>query len=76
MNIDKDDSNRNFFLNLYRNIVKKDGDYYLQKVYEEDENGNTMRINESKSNKNKNQFYKNCYRCTYSNFYKTGFYFY
>lgn len=42
MNIDKDDSNRNFFLNLYRNIVKKDGDYYLQKVYEEDENGNTM----------------------------------
>ncbi len=67
MNIDKDDSNRNFFLNLYRNIVKKDGDYYLQKVYEEDENGNTMRINESKSNKNKNQFSKNCYRCTYSN---------
>lgn len=39
----------------------------MQKVYEEDENGNTMRINESKSNKNKNQFSKNCYRCTYSN---------
>ena len=26
-----------------------------------------MQINESKSNKNKNQFSKNCYRCTQSN---------
>ncbi len=66
MNIDKDDSNRNFFLNLYRNIVKKDGGYYLQKVYEGDESGNIMRINESKTNKNENQYSKNCYRCTYS----------
>ena len=66
MYINKNDPNRNYFLNLHRNIVKKDNVYYLQKVYKEDENGNVIQTEESKSNKNENQFSKNCYRCTYS----------
>lgn len=67
MHIDKNDPNRDYFLNLHRDIIKKDSDYYLQKVYEEDENGNIRKISNRESNKNKNQFSKNCYRCTYSN---------
>lgn len=67
MYIDKNNPNRDYFLNLHRDIVKKDNVYCLQKVYEEDENGNIRKTNESKSNKNQNQFSKNCYRCTYSN---------
>lgn len=67
MNINKNDPNRDYFLNLHRNIVKNGNGYYLQKVYEEDQNGNIIQTEESKSNKNQNQFYKNCYRCTYSN---------
>ena len=65
MYIEKDDPNRNYFLNLHKDIIKKDGNYCLQKVYEEDSNGNIRRIVDYKSNKN--QFSKNCYRCTYSN---------
>ncbi|RKI83842.1 hypothetical protein D7V90_08105 [bacterium 1xD42-87] len=67
MNIDRDDPNRNYFLNLFRNIVKKDDGYCLQKVYEEDENGNIRQTDVSKSNRYENQYSKNCYRCTYSN---------
>lgn len=67
MYIDKNDPNRDYFLNLHRDIIKKDDAYSLQKVYEEDENGNIRQTNESKSNKSQNQFSKNCYRCTYSN---------
>lgn len=67
MYIDKNDPNRDYFLNLHRDIVKKDDVYCLQKVYEEDENRDIRQTNESKSNKNQNQFSKNCYRCTYSN---------
>ena len=66
MYINKDDPNRNYFLNLYRNIVKKDDGYYLQKIYEEDENGNIRQTNDNTSNINNNEFIKNCYRCTYS----------
>lgn len=67
MNIDRDDPNRDFFLNLYRNIIKTDNGYCLQKVYEEDESGGIRQTSESEYNLNKNQLYKNCYRCTYSN---------
>lgn len=67
MSINKNDPNRDYFLNLHRNIVKNGNGYYLQKVYEEDQNGNIIQTEESKSNKNENQFSKNCYRCSYSN---------
>ena len=62
----RNDPNRDYFLNLHRNIIKTDDGYCLQKVYEEDENGGIRQISESESNLNKNQFSKNCYRCTYS----------
>ena len=65
--MDRNDPNRDYFLNLYRNIIKTDNGYSLQKAYEEDENGNIKQIFESETNPNKNQFSKNCYRCTYSN---------
>lgn len=64
--MDRNDPNRDYFLNQYRNIVKTDDEYCLQKVYEEDENGNINQTSESKSNPNKNQLSKNCYCCTYS----------
>lgn len=67
MYIDKDDPNRDYFLNLHRNIVKMGNKYYLQKVYEEDTNGNIVQTTNSKLNKNNNKFSKNCYRCIYSN---------
>ena len=64
--MDRDNPNRDYFLNLYRNIIKTDSGYCLQKVYEEDENGYIRQTPESVANPNKNQFSKNCYRCTYS----------
>ena len=35
--MDRDNPNRDYFLNLHRNIIKTDDGYCLQKVYEEDE---------------------------------------
>lgn len=64
--MDKNDPNRDFLLNLYKDIVKKDGKYILQKRFVEDENGIITQTLESETNLNKNQFSKNCYRCTYS----------
>ena len=64
--MDRNDPNRDYFLNLYKNIIKTDNGYSLQKVCEEDENGNIKQTSESEANPNKNQFSKNCYRCTYS----------
>lgn len=64
MNIN--DINRDYFLNLRKNIIKTDSEYSLQKTYEEDENGNIKQTSESETNLNKNQFSKNCYRCIYS----------
>ena len=37
--MDRNDTDRDYFLNLYRNIIKTDNGYCLQKVYKEDENG-------------------------------------
>ena len=59
--------NKNYFINVHRDIVKTDNGYCLQKAYEEDKNGNIVQTLESKVNLNKNEFSKNCYRCTYSN---------
>lgn len=64
--MDRNDPNRDYFLNLHRNIVKTDNGYFLQKVYEEDENGNLIQTSDSEMNSTKNQFSKNCHRCTYS----------
>ena len=60
------DDNRDFYLNTFRSIVKTDDGYCLQKVYDEDENGKMIQTEEDKSNPNKNQFSKNCYRCLHS----------
>ena len=62
MPMNKNDPNRDYFLNLHRNIVKTDSGYCLQRVYEEDENGNITQTFESKANPNKNQFSKNGYK--------------
>lgn len=64
--MDRNDPNRDFFLNRYRNIVKTDSGYILEKVYEEDENGIIRQTSENKTNLNDNELSKNCYRCTYS----------
>ena len=64
--MDRNDTNTDYFINLYRNIIKTDNGYSLQKVYEEDENRNIRQTSESETNPNKNQFSKYCYRCTYS----------
>ena len=64
--MNKNDPNRKFFLNHYRNIVKTDNGYCLQKVYEEDENGIIRQASDSKTNLNENEFSKNCYRCIHS----------
>lgn len=66
MHMDKNDPNRDYYLNLYRHIVKTDDGYCLQKVYEEDENGNLRQVCDIKTNLNKNQTSKNCYRCIHS----------
>ena len=55
------DDNRGFYLNTLRSIVKTDDGYYLQKVYDEDENGKMIQTEEDKNNPNKNYFSKNCY---------------
>ena len=60
------DDNRDFYLNTLRSIVKTDGGYCLQKVYDEDENGKMIQTEEYKNNPNKNYFSKECYRCLYS----------
>ena len=58
--------NRDFYLNTLRSIVKTDEGYFLQKVYDEDENGEMKQTEEDKSNPNKNNFSKNCYTCLHS----------
>ena len=54
------DDNRDFFLNTYRNIVKTDDGFCLEKDYEELENGK-LRF-KSKDNPSN----KDCRRCLYS----------
>ena len=61
--MDKDNPNKNFFLNIYKNIIKTDSGYSLQKAYEEDEDGNIRETSESRSNENNNSFDKHCFCC-------------
>ena len=63
MIIDKNDPNREFFLNHYKDIVKVGNEYCLQAKYREDENGNVVQTPEHKANPNKNEFSKSCARC-------------
>jgi len=58
--------NRNFYLNLYKDIVLVNGEYCLQTPYEEDENGNIKKTIEHSSNLNKNVFSKDCGRCVHN----------
>lgn len=57
------DHDRDFYLNLYKDIVKVDNGYHLQKTYEEDENGKLKKTYEHKTNPNQNEFTKSCGRC-------------
>ena len=57
------DHDRDFYLNLYKDIVKVDNGYRLQKTYEEDENGKLKKTYEHKTNPNQNEFTKSCGRC-------------
>ena len=52
-----------FFLNLYKDIVRTEDGYRLQKTWEEGENGKLQRTSEHKNNPNQNEFTKNCARC-------------
>jgi hypothetical protein len=59
-----DDYNKNFYLNLYKDIIKTSVGYCLQKTYEEDENGKLRKTAEHAANPNQNEFTKSCARCT------------
>lgn len=61
-----EDLNRSFFLNVFRNIVKTNDGYTLEKVYEENENGEIKETEASKKNPNYNGLTKNCYCCVYN----------
>lgn len=61
--IDKNDPNRDFFLNRYKDIVRVGNEYCLQAPYKEDENGNVVKTPEHEANPNKNALSKNCARC-------------
>ena len=60
-----DEHNRNFYLNLYKDIVRVGNKYCLQKTYEEDENGKLKKTSEHEANPNKNEFTKSCGRCVH-----------
>ena len=61
--IDKNDPNRDFFLNRYKDIVRVGNESCLQTPYKEDENGNVVKTPEHEANPNKNALSKNCGRC-------------
>lgn len=66
MYLDKNDPNRNFFLNHYKDIVRVGNEYCLQTPYKEDENGNIVKTPEHEANPNKNALSKNCGRCIHN----------
>ena len=57
------DHDRDFFLNRYKDIVRTEDGYRLQKTWEEGEDGKPQRTSEHKNNPNQNEFTKNCARC-------------
>ena len=60
------DKNKKFLLNSYRNIVKTDKGYALQKVYEEDENGELKETLESENNPADATFDLDCDTCIHN----------
>lgn len=58
-----DNHNKNFYLNLLKDIVKTDTGYCLQKTYEENENGTLRKTAEHATNPTQNEFTKSCARC-------------
>ena len=52
-----------FLLNLYKDIVRTEDGYRLQKTWEEDENGKLQKTSEHKNNQNQNELTKSCARC-------------
>ena len=61
--VDKNDPNRNFFLNLYKDIVKTADGYCLQNTYEEIDDKTIKKTAEHEANPNQNEWTKNCARC-------------
>lgn len=57
------DHDRDFFLNRYKDIVRTEDGYRLQKTWEEGEDGKLQRTSEHKNNPTQNEFTKNCDRC-------------
>jgi len=64
--MDMNDNNRSFYLNTFRNIVKVNDNYCLQKAYDIDEKGKVIQTEECRNNQNNNQFSKDCHRCIHS----------
>ena len=56
---------KDFYLNLYKDIVRAGDKYELRAVYEEDENGKLRRTSCHKLNPNQNRDSKNCYCCVH-----------
>lgn len=61
--IDKNNPNRNFFLNLYKDIVKTEDGYRLQNTYEEIDDQAIKKTVEHATNPNQNGYTKSCSRC-------------
>ena len=66
MIIDKNDPNRNFFLNLFKDIIWTGSGYHLQNVYEEMDDGNLKTTVKHEAIKHKLQLHRDCLFCTYS----------
>ena len=66
LHVSRDDSNRHYFLNLLKSIIRTDDGYTLQKMYEETEDENLIvETAESLAHTNKNQYSKSCERCVH-----------
>lgn len=63
--VEKYDPNRNFFLNLYKDMVRTVDGYSLQNTYEEVDDKTIKKTIEHETNPNQNEFTKNCGRCTH-----------
>lgn len=61
-----DDLNSNYYLYIMKNIVKKNGEYTLETVYEKDKDERMRETEDNKNNLNSNELTKNCYCCIHS----------
>lgn len=60
LHIDKNDPNRNFFLSLYKDIVRTDDGFCLRPTYEEAEDGNLNPVDGHDVSRERTH---NCHRC-------------